>query len=69
WRRKELKRHQRKRNQILRQYKHFNILSLLLPSIETRIGKLQEEISEIDILKAGKYWREHGEKSPGFLSR
>jgi hypothetical protein len=33
------------------------------------IASLQEEIAEIEHLKAGKFWRENGEKSPGFLKR
>jgi hypothetical protein len=32
--------------------------------VETQIGVLQEEMAEIDAIKAGKFWRENGEKSP-----
>lgn len=51
----------------MRQYKKHRVLSHTLPSIEQRIAQLQEDLAEIDILKAGKHWREHGERSPGFL--
>jgi uncharacterized small protein (DUF1192 family) len=40
------------RDHILRQYKHYSFLSLLSPSIETKIGNLQDEIAEIESLKA-----------------
>lgn len=69
WRKKQLNKLQKKRNRILRTYKHFNILHTVLPTIEQQIGSLQDQISEIECLKAGKFWRENNEKSPGFLKR
>lgn len=33
------------------------------------IGSLQNEIAQNDILRAGKHWRENGEKSAGYLKR
>ncbi|KAG1136856.1 hypothetical protein G6F38_011741 [Rhizopus arrhizus] len=69
WRTKQLKKLQRKRNRILRQYKNYNVLSAVLPQIEQQIGCLQDAIAEIECLRAGKFWRENNEKSPGFLKR
>ncbi|OBZ81155.1 Transposon TX1 uncharacterized protein, partial [Choanephora cucurbitarum] len=69
WQKKTLKRLQAKRNRILRDYKHTTILSSFLPTVEALIGELQLEIAFIDQLKAGKSWREHGEKSAGHLKR
>lgn len=40
-----------------------------LSIIETHIGNLQEEMSDIQALRAGIRWRENGEKSAGFLKR
>lgn len=69
WRRKQLLRLQSKRNKILRHQKHRGLLNQILPTLEIQIASLQQSISEIEILKAGKFWRENGEKSPGFLKR
>jgi hypothetical protein len=41
---------------MLRQYKHYIILSLLLPSIETQIDNLQDKITEIESLRAERVW-------------
>lgn len=69
WRLKTIKKLQSKRNRILREYKNTSILSLLLPSVEATLGKLQEEQVEIEALKAGKFWRENNENSPGVFKR
>ncbi|KAG1148113.1 hypothetical protein G6F37_011663 [Rhizopus arrhizus] len=69
WRTKQLKKLQSKRNRILRQYKNYNVLSAVLPQVEQQIGCLQDAIAEIERLRAGKFWRENNEKSPGFLKR
>ena len=69
WRIKTIKKLQSKRNRILRDYRNTSILSLLLPSVEALLGKLQEEQAEIEVLKSGKFWREHNEKSPGVFKR
>lgn len=69
WRTKQLKRLQQKRNRILRQFKNTNVLSTLLPTIESQIGSLQDQIAEIECLKAGTFWRDHNENSPGFLKK
>ncbi|CEP15301.1 hypothetical protein [Parasitella parasitica] len=52
WRHRSIKKLQSKRNRILRDYKNTGILSLLLPSLEALLGKLQEEQAEIDVLNA-----------------
>jgi hypothetical protein len=54
WRIRQLRKLQDKRDRMLRQYKHYNILSLLFPSIETQIDNLKDEIAEIESLKAGR---------------
>lgn len=69
WRTKTIKKLQSKRNRILRDYQNTSTLSLLLPSVEALLGKLQEEQAEIEVLKSGKFWREHNEKSPGVFKR
>ncbi|KAI8641848.1 hypothetical protein BD408DRAFT_432929 [Parasitella parasitica] len=43
WRHKSINKLQSKRNRIVRDYKNTGILSLLLPSLEALLGKLQEE--------------------------
>ncbi|CEP15711.1 hypothetical protein [Parasitella parasitica] len=69
WRQRSIKKLQSKYNRILRDYKNTGILSLLLPSLETLLGKLQEEQAAIDVLKAGKYWKGNNEKSAGVFRR
>lgn len=69
WRHQQLRRLQSKRNRILRQYKTDGHLSHLLPVVEHQIGFLQSEITANNILRAGRYWREHGERSAGYLKR
>jgi hypothetical protein len=39
----------------------------LIGPIDQQLGQLQQELAEIDGLKAGIRWREKGEKSAGFL--
>ena len=41
----------------------------VLATINTQIGALQESIAEIQALKAGKNWREKGEKDAGYIKR
>ncbi|KAI8369935.1 hypothetical protein BD560DRAFT_447020 [Blakeslea trispora] len=67
WRKKTLKKYQYKRNRILHEYKNTAILSSLLPTLEAMIGSLQDEIAHVNALKAGKFWREKGERSAGLL--
>ncbi|KAG1314597.1 hypothetical protein G6F64_001345 [Rhizopus arrhizus] len=69
WRNRQLRRLQSKRNRMLRQYRTSGILSHLLSVVENQIGSLQEEITANNILRAGRYWREHGERSAGYLKR
>ncbi|KAG1135747.1 hypothetical protein G6F37_012566 [Rhizopus arrhizus] len=40
-----------------------------LPILDQQIESLQQELVEISVLKAGIRWREHGEKSAGYLKR
>lgn len=68
-RQKDIKKLQSKRNRILRDYKNTAILSMLLPQVEALLSTLEEEHAQIEALKAGKIWREKGEKSAGFLKR
>ncbi|KAG1468931.1 hypothetical protein G6F56_003553 [Rhizopus delemar] len=69
WRMKQIKKLNKKRNRILRTYTNQGILSELLPIVESQIGSLEEEAAEIESLKAGKLWRESGEKCAGLLKR
>lgn len=69
WRTNQLKKLQGKWDCMLRQYKHHNILSSLLPSNEARIGNLQDWIAEIESLKVERIWLEQNQKSPGFIKR
>lgn len=69
WRRRTLARLQRKRNKILRTFKTTRVLHPRLPIIEQFIGMIQNEMSEIAALRAGRQWRENGETSAGYLKR
>lgn len=69
WEHRQLKRLQRKRNKILRQYKLTQQLNARLPIVEKQISLLQQSFTETLALKAGKHWRENGEKSAGYLKR
>ena len=53
----------------LRNQKHRGLRYPHLDVIQLQISSLQQSIAEIEILKAGKFWRENGEKSAGFLKR
>ncbi|GAN11848.1 hypothetical protein MAM1_1106d11462, partial [Mucor ambiguus] len=67
WRAKELRRLQRKRNMMLRQSKNRGLYFQVLETINIQIGALQESAAELQALKAGKNWREKGEKFAGYL--
>lgn len=70
WRHRQLKRLQRKRNKLIRQYHlHDTALNQRLPVVEKLIGDLQQEVADIQALRAGIRWRENGEVSAGFLKR
>jgi len=69
WRRRLLRRLQSKRNKLLRLYKTTQVRNDRLPKIESMIGNLQQELADIQALRSGIKWREHGEKSAGFLKR
>ncbi|CEP08753.1 hypothetical protein, partial, partial [Parasitella parasitica] len=70
WRTRQLKRFQRKRNQLFQRYQnHPTILRERLPIIEKLISDLQQEISTNQTIRAGKLWREQGETSAGYLKR
>ncbi|KAK4521393.1 uncharacterized protein ATC70_012008 [Mucor velutinosus] len=70
WRNRQLKRFQRKRNQLFKRYQNQPaILRERLPVIEKLISDLQQEISIQQTIRAGKMWREQGETSAGYLKR
>ncbi|KAK4519269.1 uncharacterized protein ATC70_009501 [Mucor velutinosus] len=69
WRKKQLHQLLSKRNKMMRQHKHRGLVFQGLDHVNTQIKLLQHTIAEIEILKAGKFWRENGEKSAGFLKR
>ncbi|GAN11916.1 hypothetical protein MAM1_1260d11542, partial [Mucor ambiguus] len=54
---------------MMRQQKNRGLVFQGLDHMNEQIQQLQHSLAEIEILKAGKYWREHGEKSAGFLKR
>ncbi|KAK4517558.1 putative PHD type zinc finger protein with BAH domain-containing protein [Mucor velutinosus] len=66
WRKPRIKVLQSERNNLLRRYRSdIECLKLLLPEVEGELSKLQQEIVEIQMLKAGRRWLEQSEKSPG----
>lgn len=69
WRETKIRQLQTERNRILRSSVDPLIRGQLIPPIDTALNQLQEEIAETHALKAGQRWREHGEKSAGFLKR
>ncbi|KAG1040676.1 hypothetical protein G6F43_012242 [Rhizopus delemar] len=70
WRKEQIKQLQSQRNAILRRHSdNPTCLNILLPDVENKLAKLQTEIAEIDILRAGKRWIENNEKSAGYLKR
>ncbi|EIE89191.1 hypothetical protein RO3G_13902 [Rhizopus delemar RA 99-880] len=70
WRNDQIKQLQSQRNDIFRRYSdNSTCLNILLPEVENKLAKLQTEIAEIDILRAGKRWIENNEKSAGYLKR
>ncbi|KAL9555373.1 hypothetical protein PS6_002914 [Mucor atramentarius] len=54
---------------MLRIYKVTQVRNERLPKIESMIGNLQQELPDIQALRAGIKWREQGETSAGFLNR
>ncbi|GAN11867.1 conserved hypothetical protein, partial [Mucor ambiguus] len=54
---------------MMRHHKNRGLVFQGLDTVNQQIQSIQHTIAEIEILKAGKFWREHGEKSPGFLKR
>ncbi|KAG0806624.1 hypothetical protein G6F20_010985 [Rhizopus arrhizus] len=69
WRSKSLRSLQRKRNAFLRSQPPLALRLQRLPVIDRQIESLQQELVDISALKAGIRWREHGEKSAGYLKR
>ncbi|KAK4521913.1 uncharacterized protein ATC70_004451 [Mucor velutinosus] len=68
WRKARIKALQSERNNLLRCYRNdIECLKLLLPDVEGELSKLQQEIVEIQMLKAGRRWLEQSEKSPGYI--
>ena len=69
WRKMSIKVLQRKRNAFLRSQPPIAIRLQCLPVMDQQIESLQQELVNIAALKAGIRWREHGEKSAGYLKR
>ncbi|KAG1281989.1 hypothetical protein G6F66_011268 [Rhizopus arrhizus] len=69
WYKKSIKVLQRKRNSFLRSQPPIAIRLQCLPVMDQQIESLQQELVNIAALKAGICWREHGEKSAGYLKR
>ncbi|KAK4514843.1 uncharacterized protein ATC70_002448 [Mucor velutinosus] len=70
WRKARIKTLQSERNNLIRRYRHdTTCLRLLLQDVENELAKLQQEIVDIQLLKAGKRWLENSEKSPGYIKQ
>ncbi|KAL7320148.1 hypothetical protein PS15m_000066 [Mucor circinelloides] len=69
WRKQQLHHLLSKRNKMMRQQKNRGLVFQGLEYVNTQITLLQHSLAEIVILKAGKFWRENGEKSAGYLKR
>ncbi|ORY88923.1 hypothetical protein BCR43DRAFT_543078, partial [Syncephalastrum racemosum] len=69
WRKTQLKALMSKRNKILRARHPPAILGMVLPRLERQIAALQQELVDIDALRAGQRRQEQGETSAGYLKR
>ncbi|KAG1136660.1 hypothetical protein G6F37_012244 [Rhizopus arrhizus] len=69
WRKKSIKVLQCKRNAFLRSQPPIAIRLQRLPVMDQQIESLQQELVDIVALNTGIRWREHGEKSAGYLKR
>ncbi|CAO0798869.1 unnamed protein product [Mucor circinelloides] len=70
WRKARIKELQSERNNLMRRYRNDpTCLMLMLQDIEKELSRLQQEIVDIQLLKAGKRWLENSEKSPGYINR
>ncbi|EIE82086.1 hypothetical protein RO3G_06791 [Rhizopus delemar RA 99-880] len=70
WRNDRVKQLQSQRNDTFKRYSdNPTCLNILLLEVENKLAKLQTEIAEIDILKAGRRWIENNDKSAGYLKR
>ena len=69
WRKKTIHSLEKRRNMIMRTNSDPALRLLLIPPIDEELHRLQEELTQIAILKAGNCWREKGEKDAGFLKR
>ncbi|KAI8327876.1 hypothetical protein BC941DRAFT_458011 [Chlamydoabsidia padenii] len=68
WRRTTLKQYQRKRNRFLRSKPSPALRLQVLPPIDQMIQTILQELNDIAAIKAGIHWREHGERSAGYLN-
>ncbi|KAG1031569.1 hypothetical protein G6F25_012004 [Rhizopus arrhizus] len=69
WRTSTIRHLERKRNRILRGKPPMALRTQLITPIDKVLGRLQQELTTIEGLKAGAKWREQGEKSAGFFKR
>ncbi|KAI9032553.1 hypothetical protein CLU79DRAFT_693261, partial [Phycomyces nitens] len=69
YRTKLLKSLQSKRSRFLRSKPILAARLHLLPKYDQQIAAIQQEIVDTAALRAGLKWREHGEKSAGYLKR
>lgn len=69
WRKKQLSALQSKRNRFLRSKPPAAIRAWRLPIMERQIATLQQEMVDVQALRAGQRWRERGETSAGYLKR
>lgn len=69
WQKQQLAALQSKRNRFLRSKPPPAIRAWRLPIMERQIAALQQELADIDALRAGQRWRERGETTAGYLKR
>ncbi|KAK4513077.1 uncharacterized protein ATC70_011523 [Mucor velutinosus] len=70
WRKAKIKKLQSERNNLLRRYRDDSVcLNLLLSPVEKELSQLQQEIVDVQRLRAGQRWHEKSEKSPGYIKQ
>jgi hypothetical protein len=69
WRTSTIRHLERKRNRILRGKLPMALRTQLITPIDKVLGRLQQELTTIEGLKAGAKWREQRENSAGFFKR
>ncbi|KAK4521746.1 Uridine kinase [Mucor velutinosus] len=70
WRKAKIKKLQSERNNLLHRYRNDSVcFNLLLSPVEKELSKLQQEVVDVQRLRAGQRWHEKSEKSPGYIKQ